>query len=70
MPSVSRNQATVSLTLGVDSTPWPMRWIGVGDLASRIRRPLRRSGSPPVFTGSRSTLVGGTAYMPWMTSIW
>ena len=70
MPSVSRNQATVSLTLGVDSTPWPMRWIGVGDLASRISRPARRSGSLPVFTGSRSTLVGGTVCMPWMTSIW
>ena len=70
MPRVSRNQVTVSLTLGVDSTPWPMRCSVVGDLASRIRRPLRRSGSPPVFTGSRSTLIGATASMPWMTSIW
>jgi len=70
MPSVSRNQETVSLTLGVDSTPWPMRWIVVGDLPSRIRRPLRASGLPPVFTGSRSTLIGARLCMPWMTSIW
>ena len=70
MPSVSRNHATVSLTLGVDSTPWPMRWIAVGDLESRITRPARRCGSLPVLSRSRSALIGATACMPAITSIW
>ena len=60
MPSVSRNHATVSVTLGDESTPWPMRWIDVGDLPRRITRPTRRPGSRAVFCSSRATLIGST----------
>ena len=70
MPSVSRNQATVSVTLGDESTPWPMRWIDVGDLPSRITRPTRRPGSRAVLCSSRATLIGSTRFCPDTTSIW
>jgi hypothetical protein len=69
-PSVSRNHCTVSTTLGVPSTPWPMRLIGAGDGPSRISDPARRSGSEPVFIGMRGTSIGGSALIPCTTSIW
>ena len=69
-PSVSLNHCTVSRTFGVPSTPCPIRLIGAGGLGSRISTPARRSGSLPVFTGSRATGIGGNVSIPCTTSTW
>ena len=60
MPSVSRNQPTVSLNFGVISTPWPMRLTCAGPRGSRISSPARAVGASPELSLCRFTGIGAT----------